>query len=114
MMTAETSLPDSPRSARIYFKAKDSVQMENEFMRRGFLLPEGCKDLIDALRLKPQTKLHSLPAIFAPPAPSEKLLPLPFIIGEISMAAMPMSVRQLAELLKQKPFEIIGDLMELG
>jgi len=26
-------------------------EMENEFMKRGYLLPNGCKNLIDVLRL---------------------------------------------------------------
>lgn len=35
--------------------------MENEFMKRGYLLPDGCKDLMDVLKLKEQK--HSLPAL---------------------------------------------------
>jgi hypothetical protein len=27
---------------------------ENEFMKRGYLLPDGCKDLADAMKLKGQ------------------------------------------------------------
>ena len=30
------------------------LSMENEFLKRGYLLPDGCKDLIDVLKLKEQ------------------------------------------------------------
>src|SRR4051812_260583 len=87
--------------------------MENEFMKRGYLLPQGCKDLIDVLRLRPEPNLRNLPAILPPPSPVHKLIPLPPVIGELVITHR-MTVRELAELLKSKPFEIIGDLMELG
>jgi hypothetical protein len=47
--------------------------MEHDFMKRGYLLPEGCKDLIDTLKLKqtPRAKHES------PQHPA----PLPPIIG---------------------------------
>jgi hypothetical protein len=67
--------------------------VENEFMKRGYLLPFGSKDL---------TSFKSS----LPPLP----LPLP---GEI-LAPEHMTVLDLADALKQKPFKIIADLMELG
>ena len=71
--------------------------MDNEYMKRGYLLPEGCKDLIDV------PKYRTLP----PPTPPE---PLPPVIGEIEVPEL-MTVRQLAHVLKQKPFKIMADLM---
>lgn len=45
--------------------------MERDFMKRGYLLPKGCKDLIDVLKLKPNHELkHQLPQHFIPlPSP---------------------------------------------
>ncbi len=95
--------------------------LENEFMRRGYLLPEGCKDLIDVLKLKARSG-HSMelselkPQIFnfkskpqAPPTPA----PLPPVTREIVVPEK-TSVAQLAALLGQKPFRIIADLMQIG
>ena len=74
--------------------------MENEYMKRGYLLPEGCKDLTDI----PKYKAKPAPALPAP---------LPPIIGEMAVPAH-MTVTELAAALTQKPFRIIADLMELG
>jgi hypothetical protein len=78
--------------------------MENEYMKRGYLLPEGCKDLIDVLKPKVQ---RSVAQQQAPPRT------LPPITGELSISAQ-MTAMELAAVLKQKPFNIIADLMELG
>lgn len=78
--------------------------MENEFMKRGYLLPKGCKNLSDAWQkeapwaMKPQVHWVG---------------PLPFIIGEKVVPAQ-MTVAELAEALRKKPFQIIADLMEMG
>jgi hypothetical protein len=85
-------------------------------MRRGYLLPEGCKDLIDVLNMKEQQKfaLSSLPTHFVPPKPApSKPAVLPAIKGELIIRA-PTSVKDLAEQLGQMPFKIIADLMALG
>jgi hypothetical protein len=74
--------------------------MENEYMKRGYLLPEGCKDLTDVPKYK------------AKPAPTPPA-PLPPIIGEMTVPSQ-MTVSELAAALTQKPFRIIADLMELG
>jgi hypothetical protein len=74
--------------------------MENEYMKRGYLLPEGCKDLSDI----PKYKAKPTPT---PPAP------LPPIIGEMTVPAQ-MTVSELAAALSQKPFRIIADLMGLS
>jgi hypothetical protein len=101
--------------------------MEHDFMSRGYLLPKGCKDLIDALKLKacflPQGYEHLLniskmkPQVsfkfkakqMQPPIPS----PLPPLMGELVIPDQ-TTVAQLAALLGQKPVKIIADLMELG
>src|SRR6185436_10296456 len=88
--------------------------MENEFMKRGYLLPDGCKDLIDVLGLK--TPHESLPGFSALPLLPSVLgkthVPVKFL-GEIVVPER-MTVRELAAVLKQKPFMIIADLMKLG
>jgi hypothetical protein len=81
--------------------------MEHDFMKRGYLLPEGCKDLIDTLKLK----LHHEPKH---PSPQHSApLSLPPIIGEIVIPEQ-TSVLDLAKLLTQKPFQIVADVMQLG
>jgi len=101
--------------------------MENEYMKRGYLLPPGCKDLADVLKHKqkplPGAVLHSLPqmpkvhwmaAIYNPALKTWKQSPsLPTIKGQIFIQPH-TTVKQLAALLGQKPFQIIGDLMQLG
>src|ERR1019366_5115172 len=77
--------------------------MEYDYKKRDYLLPEGCKDLIDALKPKVQPLQQS------PAAPR----PLPPIVGEMTFAGQ-MTVGDLAAVLKQKPFQVIVDLMELG
>lgn len=110
--------------------------MENEYMKRGYLLPPGCKDLADVLKHKQQPVqgdvFHSLPQIsekhwtvyipvskkfgttydptlkfWKPPAT------LPPLKGQIFIPPH-TTVRKLADLLGQKPFQIIGELMKMG
>ena len=71
-----------------------------DYSKRDYLLPNGCKDLIDLLRL---------------PEPNEKELPWPVppLIGEITVS-VPVTAKELARLLHQKPFQIVADLMQLG
>jgi hypothetical protein len=91
--------------------------MEHDFMKRGYLLPEGCKDLMDVLKLKPkQEPEHPLPQHIVTPAawlPMNSPAALPLVVGEILVPAQ-VSVAQLAELLGQKPFQIMADMMWLG
>jgi translation initiation factor IF-2 len=77
--------------------------MDHNYKKRDYLLPEGCKDLIDVW--KPKAK----PVQYRP-AP---LRPLPSIIGELAVPDR-MKVGDLAAVLKKKPFQIIADLMEIG
>jgi len=98
-------------------------------MKRGYLLPPGCKDLIDVLNLKEkkqQALITGLPQL--PPLPEAfetamkplkptsvwKPTSLPPVKGEIIVPAV-TTVGKLAALLGQKPYLIIADLMmELG
>jgi hypothetical protein len=79
--------------------------MEHDFMKRGYLLPEDCKDLIDVLK----PKSRSEPKRPSPPPPAA----LPPITGELVIPAQ-TSVLDLARLLGQKPFRIVADLMQFG
>jgi hypothetical protein len=121
--------------------------MEQEYINRSYLLPAGCKDLVDVLNLKARQqplstwmvdlsklkpklvelspskldqflealKKSKLPSSkFEPKQPaSQKAAALPPIVGELVVPAE-ITVLQLAALLGQKPFQIIGDVVELG
>jgi hypothetical protein len=96
--------------------------MENEFMRRGYLLPKGCKDLNDVLKLKQNEAAALLPYLPHMPsgASTEPALkpwklssPLPPTTGEIVVPPH-TTVEKLAALLGQKPFQIVDDLMQMG
>ena len=65
-------------------------------------MPDGCKNLTDVPKPAPKSK----------PAPVPLQQPLPPIIGEIAVPEW-MTARQLADVLKQKPFKIMADLMEI-
>jgi hypothetical protein len=80
--------------------------MDYDYQKRDYQLPKGCKDLMDVLKLKNQPMPQPLQNIATP-------LPLPPIIGEI-MITEPMTVYDLATALKQKPFQIIADVMAFG
>jgi hypothetical protein len=84
--------------------------MENEFMKRGYLLPDGCKDLGDVVKLK--QRRVSDPTELALLAPKNSP-PLPPINKQVIVPPQ-TTVKQLAGLLKLQPIEIIGDLMKLG
>ena len=79
--------------------------MQNEYMKRGYLLPEGCKDLIDVWKVKGLPRSATSKS-WSPAA-------LPPVIGEMTVPAG-MTISELAASLTQKPFQIIADLMELG
>jgi hypothetical protein len=93
--------------------------MENEYMKRGYLLPEGCKDLSDVAKLKqmPEGFLSSLTPNWAFYNPTGKFshqsAPLPPITRQVFISPG-TTVKKLAALLEQKPIEIIEDLMKLG
>jgi hypothetical protein len=98
--------------------------MENEFMKRGYLLPKGCKDLNDVLKLKHKQAAALLPYLPHMPAssgasgdttlkPWKLPPPLPPVTGEIVIPPN-TTVKKLAALLGRKPYEIVGDLMQIG
>ena len=76
--------------------------MNCDYNKRGYLLPDGCKDLIDIF--KPKVKKRQAP---------KRTEVLPTIIGEVTILGQ-TSVGQLATLLGQHPSRIIVDLLELG
>jgi len=98
--------------------------MEHDYMQRGYLLPEGCKDLNDVLKRKQKRAHYLLPKLpnqFAqlPKGcgllirPRKQPAPLPPVEGEIIIPDQ-TTVSQLAALLSQKPFLIVADLMQMG
>lgn len=82
--------------------------MSFEHFERGYLLPKGCKDLIDAKKIQaePQAKVFLKPVSAPPKQP-------PAVKGDL-LVPEHATAKQLADLLGQKPFKIIADVMELG
>jgi hypothetical protein len=77
--------------------------MENEFMKRGYLLPEGCKDLMDVLKLKQPWPMSDNPqAARLRKAWEIATSPQPPIKGEIQIPRN-TTVLDLAKLLGQDP-----------
>ncbi len=88
---------------------EDDPQPEPEKPR--FLLPEGCKDLIDVLRLELEdaaTPWQSPPAAVSSSATASKERPKMVVLPD------PVSVRDLAMALRLKPFQVIGFLLEFN
>src|SRR5579862_4409722 len=92
---------------------EDTPQPEPEKPR--FLLPDGCKDLIDALRLRQQhTSEGDLeidfpgPSVSAPPTPPPLGFPANVTIPD------PVTVGDLASALHLKPFQLIHSLMQFN
>ena len=84
-------------------------------MKRGYLLPQGCKDLIDVAKLKfvqstllkpldpmPTFNIQTKPSPSSPPLTRQV-----FIFPQTT-------VKKLAALLGQKPFTILCDLVQFG
>ena len=103
-----------------------SANMESDFMKRGYLLPKGCKDLIHGLKFKSKPRAADCEGSidFAKLTPKvwrlkskqqleEHPVQLPPTLGEI-VVPKKTTVSQLATLLDQKPFRIIADLMQIG
>jgi hypothetical protein len=76
--------------------------MNYDYDKRGYLLPDGCKDLIDVFKPKAEKKQSQKPTDT-----------MPTIIGEVTIPEQ-ASVGQLANLLGQHPSRIIVDLLEFG
>jgi hypothetical protein len=112
--------------------------MYYDYNKRSYLLPPGCKDLIDLLNLEEQKKQFSLQLpklpgllggeifvagtqeILGPwklkKTESKELEAEPLIAPPGSEVVIPDQIlaRQLAKIAGQKPFKIIADLMEIG
>lgn len=93
--------------------------MENEFMKRGYLLPKGCKDLHDVLLLKQKQVASLFQCLPALPTGHDAALkpwkqPAPPPVTAQIVIGPHTTVGKLATLLGLKPFQIIGDLMKLG
>ena len=93
------------RSSRTLDHQSRHIEMDNEYLKRGYLLPEGCSDLIDVMKLKASAEP-------AAQGISWSVSPLP-IASEITVPEQ-MTVAELAAALNQKPFRIIGDLIQSG
>ena len=86
--------------------------MSPDYSKRSYLLPKGCKDLIDVLKLDHGHHLESnLPPFWLP-----QVLPSvvqPVFKGELLVPEI-ISVKDFAAVLKCKPLTLIADLMGLG
>jgi hypothetical protein len=95
--------------------------MENEFMKRGYLLPEGCKDLIDVLMPKGpkhsseswQTTTEFMQKYYA--EMEDILAALPSNKEEIVIPAQILVV-ELGQMLSYKPYTLLvfRDLTKMG
>ena len=85
-------------------------------MKRGYLLPEGCKDLIDVFRSSLARQRRERLRALERQKLMERLRVLhgliPPIVGEIKISG-PMRVEDLASALKQQVARIMIDVMEL-
>jgi hypothetical protein len=114
--------------------------MYYDYNKRSYLLPPGCKDLIDLLRLeehknqlstqlpplpglsgivKGETFIASTQEVFAPWKLKKKKSKEPdesLSVPSIREVVIPdeILVKDLAKIAGQKPFKIIADLMEIG
>jgi hypothetical protein len=112
--------------------------MYYDYNKRSYLLPPGCKDLIDLLKLDEQKKqfsiqLPKLPGLLGGEifiAGTEEILgpwklkkkkskepeaePLIVLPGSEVVIPEQIVALQLAKIAGQKPFKIIADLMEIG
>ena len=103
--------------------------MYYDYNKRSYLLPPGCKDLIDLLRLEQQKKQMLKPGESyvvgtqeilgawklkkkKPKEPGIDWLSIPSI-REVAIPEK-ILVMELAKVAAQKPFRIIADLMEIG
>jgi hypothetical protein len=84
------------------------ADLSPDYSKRDYLLPPGCRDLIDVLNLTKQS--YTLDG--APPHHGPK----PKYSGQAFTVELktPTTVKDLAEVLHVKPFRVIAALMELG
>lgn len=82
-------------------------RMIYDYSKRGYLLPKGCKDLMDVLRLEAHEK------VLTRRQKQKSAVALTPVSGNVVIPEH-TTVLQLASILHQKPVQIIADLMELG
>jgi hypothetical protein len=95
--------------------------MDMDYTKRGYLLPSGCKDLIDVLNLQRRKDpgVWKLPKVFQSKTAKGEgtsfawTTALGKFAGEIPIPEL-ISAGELAELLHQKLDAVIADLMQLG
>jgi hypothetical protein len=91
--------------------------MSFEHFERGYLLPKGCKDLIDVIGLHAELEIFlKLPLVHSKLQPEIFLKPTSPALGVKGdlFVSDQTTVKELAALLGQKAFQIIADAMELG
>ena len=88
---------------------EDTPQQEHE-KPRFLLLPEGCKDLIDALRLHQQE--GEAPALAYPHVLSSAANPPQELPSSVTLPD-PISIRDLAAILHLEPFKIVHSLIQV-
>jgi len=79
-----------------------------DHFERGYLLPKGCKDLIDLIDFGKKRKAAIILRPISTPANQAPTC------NEGLVLFTPVTVCDLASVLKQKPFKIIADLMKFG
>ena len=91
--------------------------MNYDYSKRGYLLPEACKDLFDVSRYLVTESCNFLLDVSVSKAGQKKThrppASMPKFIGEVTIPEQ-TSVGRLATLLGQHPSRIIFDLLELG
>jgi len=89
--------------------------MSFDHFERGYLLPEGCKDLIDVIGPGSKSKAFlKLPIIYSKPGiPLKPDWSAPAPKGDIFVSDH-TTVKELAALLGQKLGQVIADAMQLG
>jgi len=91
--------------------------MSFEHFERGYLLPKGCRDLIDVIRVPVHSNIFlKLPLLHSMPQDgisSELASQAPTPKGDIFVSDS-TTIKELAALVGQKAFRIMADAMELG
>jgi len=84
------------------------AELDPDFTKRDYLLPAGCKDLIDVLNLNRQRKAGDGPVAAIVPLPTNATEGFTFEVNPTT------TVKDLAEFLQVEPLGIIAILMEFG
>lgn len=84
--------------------------MDHDYAKRGFLLPEGCNDLVDVFKFQ---NPESCAVLLDVRARSTHCELMPQILGELAIRE-PITVQELAALVGQHPSRVIGDLLDIS